>query len=470
MTYFLFILLFITVILAGLLLIQRKQAIFFAAIACVFTPVDYVNRFFFTVPSAIRWLPFVAIVALAVVTALLKYDRPLKIPPGIIVIYLFILGVSGISLLMNGSSVLSMLVAQRGYILIFSFLVLLKNVYGTYTKEDLYRLMAWIGIVHFPIAIFQRIVFVSLLKIESGDMVSGLLPVDGFYLFFQCICVLITLVYWLRGQRIIPQLSSELTLLLLLGSVAVGANKAGIIMVFATFGFVLVRSELPLVIRHMRKIVVAGIAVALAFVAFTFVYDQEFADNEQSSYTSLLTDPAFFIRYNFAGSSERSQFTPSGRLKRGAAITFSWKHIRPKLRHTLLGLGPGATAESNLAGAGGSLANRYPNYYINRVALAMYLGDLGIIGLLLHIAFLLYLLRCSPLDVKEESIKRTDYKMREGFVFLALIFYSYENLYFEPIFALLIAIMAYPYAQKQSSKTTITTVVNHQQPTPSEAF
>ncbi|MEM9674214.1 MAG: hypothetical protein AAF992_16600, partial [Bacteroidota bacterium] len=139
MTYFLFILLFITVILAGLLLIQRKQAIFFAAIVCVFTPVDYVNRFFFTVPSAIRWLPFLAIVALAVVTALLKYDRPLKIPPGIIVIYLFILGVSGISLLMNGSSVLSMLVAQRGYILIFSFLVLLKNVYGTYTKEDLYR-------------------------------------------------------------------------------------------------------------------------------------------------------------------------------------------------------------------------------------------------------------------------------------------------------------------------------------------
>nr|WKN37966.1 hypothetical protein K4G66_04495 [Tunicatimonas sp. TK19036] len=464
MTPWLLILAFITVILAGLLLIQRKDFIFFAAFVCVFTPLDYIDRFFFTVPSAIRWLPFLAIAALAVVTALLKYRYALQIPKGLVVIYALILGVSGISLLMNHSSGLAMLVAQRGYIMIFSFLVLLKNVYGTYTKEDIYRLLVWIGVIHFPIALFQRVVFVSLLHIESGDMVSGLLPIDGFYLFFQCICVLITMVFWLRGQRIIPQLSSEITLLLLLGSVAIGANKAGLIMLFVIFGFVIFRSERQLVFRHMRKIMVAGVAVGMAFITFTFVYNQEFASNEQSSYTSLLTDPAFFIRYNFAGSSERSQFTPSGRLKRGAAITFSWKHVNTKLRTTLLGLGPGATAESNLPGANGGLANRYPNYYINRVAMAMYLGDLGIIGLGLHMAFLLYLLRCTPIDLKKDdtSSRSMDYRIREGFVFLALVFYTYENLYFEPMFALLIAVMAYPYAKERAPKTIASDPVYHQ--------
>lgn len=456
-------LLLTTVILVGLLLIQNRRVIFFTACAFVFTPFDYIDRFFFTLPSAIRWLPFLVIVSLAAITALLPYKEKIKIPKSLLIVYGFILMFSIASLLMNRTSFLAMLVAQRGYIIIFSFLILMRNAFGRFTKEQLYAMLVWIGILHFPIALFQRIVFVSLLKIESGDMVSGLLPVDGFYLFFQCTCLFITLNYWLHGKRIINRLSTELILVLLLGSIAIGANKAGFIFLMFTFGFVLLRSPLYLITRQLRKIVIAGFAVCLTFITFTIVYNQEFADNEQSTYTSLLTDPAFFIRYNFAGSSERSQFTPSGRLKRGAAITFSWDHINDNIENILAGLGPGATAESNLAGAGGHLANRYPNYYINRVAMAMYLGDLGILGLALHVAFLLCLWWCRPVDIKSgSSLLSIDRRIREGFIVLSMLFYTYENLYFEPVFALLIALMAYPYMQR-SDATDDKKVVDVQQ-------
>jgi hypothetical protein len=442
------ILILVTALLIGLLLIRSRKVIFFTACAFAFIPFDYVDRFFFELPSAIRWLPFMVITTMAAVSFFLPYEKKLKIPFPLILVYGLILMLSVVSLLYNHSSIKALLVAQRGYLLIFSFLIIMRNVYGKFSKEDLYSLLVWVGIVHFPIALFQRVVFVSLLKIESGDMVSGLLPVDGFYLFFQCICILITLHYWLRGKRIIRQISPEITLLLLMGSIAVGANKAGFIFLAGTFGLVMLRTPLTLIMKQMRKIVAAGIAVSLAFVTFTFVYNQEFAQGEQDSYTKLLTDPEFFIRYNFAGSSERSQFTPSGRLKRGAAISFAWKNIEHKTSTMLIGLGPGATAESNMDGASGSLAAKYPNYYINRVSMAMYLGDLGLVGLGLHVLFLLCLWWCHPRDQQADSSSfSVDRCIREGFIILTLVYYTYENLYFEPMFGLLIAVLVYPYVR-----------------------
>ena len=450
MNIFLITLILLTALLTGLLLIRSRKLIFFTACAFAFIPFDYVHRFFFELPSSVRWLPFVVIMGMAGISLLLPYEKKPRVPLPLIIIYFLILMLSVISLLFNDSSLKALLVAQRGYLLIFSFLILMRNILGIYAKEDLYRMLVWVGIVHFPIALFQRIVFVGLLKIETGDMVSGLLPVDGFYLFFQCICLLITLHYWLRGKRIIPQISSEVVLILLLGSVSIGANKAGFIFLTVTLGLVMLRTPFQLVRRQFRKIVIATLAVAMAFVTFNFVYNQEFAEGEENTYTQLLTDPQYFLKYNFSTSGGRSQFTPSGRLKRGAAIVFAWNHIDKKTGHMLLGLGPGATAESNMEGAAGSLASRYPNYYINRVSMAMFLGDTGLIGLALHILFLLAIWWCHPRDVKAGDTRFAwDHNMREGFIILALLYYTYENLYFEPMFGLVIAVLVFPFWKRE---------------------
>lgn len=450
MNIFLVTLILLTALLTGLLLIRSRKLIFFTACAFAFIPFDYVHRFFFELPSSIRWLPFVVIMGMAGISLLLPYEKKPRVPLPLIIIYFLILMLSVISLLFNDSSLKALLVAQRGYLLIFSFLILMRNILGMYTKEDLYRMLVWVGIVHFPIALFQRIILVGLLKIDTGDMVSGLLPVDGFYLFFQCICLLITLHYWLRGKRIIPRISSEMVLILLLGSVSIGANKAGFIFLIVTLGLVLMRTPFSLVRHQFRKIVIATLAVAMAFVTFNFVYNQEFAEGEESGYIQLLTDPQFFLRYNFATSGGRSQFTPSGRLKRGAAIVFAWKHTKDKTGHLLLGLGPGATAESNMEGAAGSLASRYPNYYINRVSMAMFLGDTGLVGLVLHMLFLFFIWWCHPRDVKAGDLRFSlDRRMREGFIVLALLYYTYENLYFEPMFGLVIAVLVFPYWKRE---------------------
>jgi len=458
MNIYLIVLILLTALLTGLLFIRSRKLIFFTACAFAFIPFDYVHRFFFELPSSVRWLPFVVITGMAGISLIIPYSKKPRVPLPLIITYGLILMLCLVSLLYNHTSLKALLVAQRGYLLIFSFLVLMRNILGIYTKKDLYRILVLVGILHFPIALFQRIVLVGLLKIETGDMVSGLLPVDGYYLFFQCICVLITLHFWLRGRRIIPQLSSEIVLLLLLGSVSIGANKAGFLFLMATLGLVLIRTPFTLVLRHSRKIVVATLGVGLAFLTFNFVYNQEFAEGEENTYTKLLTDPQYFLRYNFATSGGRSQFTPSGRLKRGAAIVFAWDHVEDKTGNLLIGLGPGATAESSMEDAGGSLANRYPNYYINRVAMAMYLGDVGVVGLLLHIIFLLTIWWCHPKDVSPGSLEFSlDRRIREGFVVLALLYYTYENLYFEPMFGLLIAVLVFPFWKQEINKSEVPT-------------
>ena len=118
----------------------------------------------------------------------------------------------------------------------------------------------------------------------------------------------------------------------------------------------------------------------------------------------------------------------------------------------LLGLGPGATSDSRLAGASGSVAIRYPDYEIDRLSLSMLIADVGLLGVLAYAGFLVALLRgTGGRDEVPEHVS-----VRRIFVFLTVINCVYANMSYEPIFALLAAsISAAPIAAHSHARSEL---------------
>ena len=106
-----------------------------------------------------------------------------------------------------------------------------------------------------------------------------------------------------------------------------------------------------------------------------------------------------------------------------------------------MGLGPGATSESRVPGASGRLTRRYPGYAIDRLGLSMILAETGVLGLLVNVAFLLAIFVWKPSAGAEANEHRLS---RHVVVGGSLTFLVYANLYYEPVYGLLAAIMLYP--------------------------
>ena len=88
------------------------------------------------------------------------------------------------------------------------------------------------------------------------------------------------------------------------------------------------------------------------------------------------------------------------------------------------------------------LTQRYPGYAIDRTGLSMMIADTGLLGVAMHLAFLAAIFVWRPPGPEPEAAEHR--LVRELFVFLALAFLVYDNLYYEPVFALWVAVAVYP--------------------------
>ena len=72
----------------------------------------------------------------------------------------------------------------------------------------------------------------------------------------------------------------------------------------------------------------------------------------------------------------------------------------------------------------------------------MMIADTGLLGIAMHLAFLAAIFFWRPPGPELEA---TEHRLvRELFVFLAVAFLVYENMYYEPVFALWVAVAVYP--------------------------
>lgn len=421
--------------------LRHRRAAFWLAFVPVLVPIAYVDRYHFRLPAGVKWLPFLCIAfAAGAVTLLLPRVRP-RIPSSLLWIYAAILVTSGLSLLLNGSTVASFLVAQRGYVLVFCAIVALKCVYGYYGRDRLHAFLVTAGVLSALICVVQRLAVVPFVDDpDPGDRVTGLFFVGSITLFFHLNCIGIVLAYWMNGRRVIAA-PPVLVLLLLVLALGVGNQKAAVPYLVALLGFLGLQGAWQAGREAWPKVVLTSVALpAVALLIFTPIYNMSYKRTAQTSYARSILDPEYISRYLFGD--ENVQFTPAGRLLRGGAVLFAYELNSTDPAHLLLGRGPGATSDSRLPGASGALSVRYPGWEIDRVALSMILAETGFVGVGLNVLFLLAIFAWRPGGRGLEPLEHT--QVRRAFAFLALSYFVYGNMCYEPIYAVLAAVCVYP--------------------------
>ena len=411
------------------------RLVFWLAFLAPFLPIAYIDRYFVSLPSGVKWLPFFGMAFAGVAAFFLLPRRERAVPFELSVAYGVLLAISVASVAVNGVSLASLLVAQRGYVILFCSIWAVHSACRRYGTDRVLSFLVAMGLISCVASVLQRLIVVPFAPgPDPGDRVTGLFSVGFIALFFHLFCVVVVLSYTLVKRRLLPG-SPWFVLAVLTVGIAVGNQKASIVyLALAVMTTVLlVRSPRSNALRRGAVLAGSAVAVVVAASVFALIYNQSYDRREDESVLLRLSDESYVERYLFGDSD--AMRTPSGRLLRGGAVLFAWDLIATDPIHVLLGRGPGATSESGVPGATGPIASRYPGYAVDRVALGMVLAETGLLGVAAQILFLLAILR----SVRAEGDLPEHRAIRRVFVVLAVAYWVYANLYYEPIFALLVA-------------------------------
>jgi hypothetical protein len=428
-------------IVASVLLWDRR-AIFFLAVLAPFLPFDYINRYYVKLPSAVKWLPFLLMAAAGLAAAVLLPKTRTWAPTKLMLAYGLLLAVFVVSTIANGSAIPALLVSQRGFVILLLAIVALKAGHRVYDKDDIYAFLVYAGLLSCALCVMQRLTLPSGVR-DPGDRVTGLFSVGFMAMFFHLMCMAIVVAYWIQGKNVV-RWSAARVLPAFLIALGVANQKAAVPYLLLTIGLLFATSGMRVDLRAYGKLIALGIVLPpVVLLVFAPLYDRVYEDHDGASFTESITNPEFVHRYLFGTDNEKTQFTPSGRLLRGRAIVFAYEKIQPETLTLALGLGPGATSESNVPGASGALARRYPGYAVDRVTLGMILADTGLLGLLAQLLFLAAIYTWKP-PPGMPAERNEHAQIRKVFVALNLSFFVYANLAYEPIFALLVAVAVFP--------------------------
>jgi len=427
-------------VLAALLLRSRK-ALFWLVFLLPFVPIEYIDRYHHRLPTVVKWSPLiVTLMAAVVATAGLPGIR-VRVPGRVVLAMLAVIGFSLVSMLLNGTSPMAFAVAQRGWIVAVSVMVGLKTAYPEFGRRDLHGFLVRAGLVSSVVSVLQRLFVVPFTPgIDAADRVTGIFSVGYIQLYFHLFCIGLVLSYWLAQERL-PGLPPLPTLGLLVFSLAIGNEKASLPYLLCMVLFLVWRAGIRETLSHSWKTLLIMFATpAVLLAGFAAVNDPEqdpLQADQDAQYANQITDKEYLWRYLFGDGETR--FTSGGALRRGAAIVFAWQEIAGSPLQIAVGAGPGETAESRLPGASGHMAERYPGYGINRISLSMVLGDIGLIGILMHALFL-----AAVWFARTPGESGPERWVRELFVFVAVGFSVYANMTNEAIYCLLMAVVLYP--------------------------
>ncbi len=457
-------------IVAVVLITRNKKLLFWLPFLAVFLPVGFIDRFFVSLPALVKWLPQLLFMGCAVLSAILYSRQKIIMPGSILWIYIVFLLLSIFSLTYNETSVIQLILSQRAFIYIIGAVLFLKSAYNKYTLDDIYTFMVKAGLVMAGLGVFERVVFVMLLKIESGDIITGTFSIDGEYLFYQVICIIIVFSYWIERKKLI-KMSPGNTLLILIGSIAIANNKAGIIFIMAVITFFAFQTGLKLFWQHSKKLIYIASFVIIGLLAFDLIFRASYNRDDSQSY-AYLTDPEFITTYLFGDESEGAEgkFQKGGiALKRGAAIEFAYSLIKRDGLSYILGKGPGAVSESG--GQVGYISEKYPGYQIGRTTIALLLAEFGFGGIICYLLFLSAIYFWTPKTIK---YRREHKFIRKTVVFFMILYAPYQAAILWLTHALAIGIIIYPNLESWLGKNTVeeksetsvqsTDIITHQIP------
>lgn len=415
----------------GAIVLSGRKGIFWLAFLATLVPLDFVDRYYLDLPSSVKWLPDAAFVVAGAAALVLVPAARTPFPRGLVLVYAAIAAEALLSMVFNRSSPTALAVSQRGYVLLFAALLALRAVRGIYDKDRLYGVLVSAGVVSAVVSIVQR----GTIAASEPDRVTGLFSLGEVVLFYHLVCIGIVLAYWLEGRRV-GGWNTGLALGLLVTSLAIGNQEAALPYFVILLGWLFVRAR-----ARRGPLLALGIALPAAMLAlFTLVYDSSY-ESREGSYSRAIFEPAYVKRYLFG---EREDvLTPGGDLLRGAAIVTAYREVSGDVPGLLLGQGPGATAGSGLGGTG-VLAQTYPG--IGRVTLSMLLGDTGLLGVALYVVLLAGVVARRPAPALGEPHEQR--LVRELVVLLALSYFIYMRMAYEPCYAWILATVLEPGAAR----------------------
>jgi hypothetical protein len=297
------------------------------------------------------------------------------------------------------------------------------------------------GLIMGGVALFQRVVFVTLLKIESGDIITGTFAVDGEYLFYQVICIIIVFAYWIERKKLI-KMSPGNTLLILIGSIAIANNKAGILFVIAVVTFFAYQAGLKLFWHNAKKLIYIASFIVVGVLVFDYIIKASYNRQNAESFVYLL-NPEYIQSYLFGDDTAEGKFHHGGMLRRGAAIEFAYDLIKNDGLSFVLGKGPGAVSEAG--GQVGYISEKYPGYLIGRTTLSLLLSEYGLGSLICYLLFLSALYFWTP---KSAAYRKEHVFIRKTVVFFMILYAPYQTAIVWLSHALVIGAIIYPNLEK----------------------
>lgn len=411
---------------AGVVLSDRR-AIFWLGFAAVLVPVEYVDRYFLDLPSAVKWFPELALTGAGLAAFVLCPRERLGLPRALLVVLAAQLALALASALYNGTAWAAVVVSQRGLVLFLAAASAQKAVDGLYSRTRRDSFLVGAGVLSAVVSVLQRLTVGR----SEPDRVTGLFSVGEVVLFVHLVVLALLLSAWVE-RRTLGRWNLLAVAGLMVFSLAVGNQEAAFPYLALLLGYFLVRARArrgPLLLATLA----GGVVL---FAVFSLLYDSAYRGGEdQRSFSASLFDPAYLKRYVFG--ERHDVYTPSGDLLRGAAIVRAYEEIEGSAGTLVLGRGPGATSESGISGASGPLALALPG--IGRVTLSLLLGELGLAGVSLHVLFLLVLWRARA---RAGDLERAETLFLGAAVLLAACFVVYFRLVYEPVFAWLLAGLA----------------------------
>jgi len=429
--------------------VKQIKFTYWLSIICVFIPINYINRYFAKLPSFAKWMPLsiIFICFLAIITRHL-FRKKIVIPKQLSIFFLGLFSFALLSFIANQhTTIVSAIFSSMGLLSFILFTLILNNKDYYLDNLTVFRLLIGFGIFSSIAAFFQRLVLVELLHINSGDMVTGLLSLDGHYTFYQLFCFIVIFIFWLHGKEIFKRVSNPKLAMLFLASIAVSDDKASLIFLPLIFLIIFFHVRKRLLLKKIKTLLLLFFLLVLSIVLLNFFSKDKTND---PGFISLMLDPDY-VQNNLFGNKYdvNSEYAKNGELKRGTALTFNVALISRSTENLVFGKGPGVTSEAQVPGGLGYLSKMYQDLDVGRSSYSQIIAELGFGGILLLLVFLAltYFWKNSPDEPLEYIL------VRRTTVVLLLLYFAYENLFRSWAFSLVLgSLFILPYQAKSKAK------------------
>lgn len=342
---------------------------------------DYLSNNLRLVSHYISWLPeILSIFSILIIPALFMIKGGKDIPQKYAFFLILFLFNIIIGIIVNLEPAGPMIAGLRSYLkpIPFFFLPFLYH----FTEQQINRqlkLLLFLFIIQFPIALYQRLFLSTGLLALTGDLVKGTLNSSG-HLTVMLTCAIAILMSFYLAKRI-----SFATFIVIFSlffiPMTINETKATLILLPISLMLPIMISPNVISIKQYIPMLIIG---ALAGIAFVFIYDYFMRPRWGYGLLDFLTMEGRTESYLYKGAETKGDTGPVGKVD---TFVLAFRSLSENILNLIFGFGIGNVSESFIPSLSGEYAKKFSAFNVNGTSLALILWELGLLGVLLYYVF-----------------------------------------------------------------------------------